>query len=536
MAFKDVREHIARLEEVGELYRVKSLVDWNYEVAGWLRKSYDMKPYGPALLFENIKDYPGHRILSNAVSSYSRFAHLLELDPKSTPRQLIEIYKERLKKPVDPVMARRGPVKENILKGKDIDLLKFPVPWWTPRDGGRFIGTWHGCVSKDPKTGIRNIGMYRMQVFDGKHTGVGFMPHSHIGLHYSEMERQNKPLQMAVVIGADETIPVVAASGFPFRVDEYRMAGALRQAPIELVKCETVDIEVPANSEIVLEGRILPNERREEGPFGEHTGYHGGGIRMRPIFEVSCIMHRNDPIFRGSLLGKPIIEEHILGDILLSAAGLKMFEEQGPAGVTAIHCPPAGDSYLGTVIQMRPYYIGHSRDVARAWMSSQLAYVAKYVVVVDEDIDPFDLGQVWWAMQSRTQGSRDIEVLPFGRTSRSDPSVPPDRGEWTDRVIIDATKKLDYPYNKAWGGHWAPVCVPPDEIMELVELKWRKEIDRQKVDDKQIRAKENLILKQVNPYWEKWRQQAYATTAEEMEKEKSRSYPVWEKDSGARMM
>ncbi len=527
MAYKDMREFIDTLDRNRELLKVTMPVHWMYEIGGWVRKSVDMRPKGPALLFENIKGYPkGYRLFSAGIATYSRFALALGLSPKTPPPEIINVYKERIKKPIEPVMVKKGPVKENILKGKNIDLYKFPVPWWTPRDGGRYIGTWHGIITKDADTGIRNTGLYRVMIHDKNHTGVGFLPFTQMGYHYAQRERKGKPLEMAIVIGADETIPMVAATGFPPGVDELPMAGGLRQEPVELVKCETVDLEVPANAEIVLEGLLLPKERKPEGPFSEHTGYHGGPVRMRPIFQVTAIMHRNDPIFRGCLLGKPTAEDHTLYDIIYSGAALNMFETHGPQGVVAVHCPPEGDSISSMIISMKPFYIGHSRNVGRTLLSSSVGKYMKYIVVVDDDIDPFDLGQVWWAIVTRTQGSRDIEVLRYGTTSRSDPSVPRNQPEYTDKVIIDATKKLDYPYDKVWGGHWAPTGMPLRKSIELADMKWHKLTTGDSSFDKQIEALTKEFETKIFKKWEDWREKVYAMSADEQAAEISRSYPI----------
>lgn len=527
MAYQDLREFIDFLNGQGELLKVPIPVHWMYEIGGWIRKSMDSRPRGPALLFENIKGYPpGYRVFSGGVGSYPRFAMALGLSSETPPKEIIHIFKERCKKPVQPRLVKTGPVKENILMGDQIDLLKFPVPWWTPRDGGRYIGTWHGIVTKDGETGTRNVGMYRMMIHDKQHTGVGFLPFSQMGYHYAQRERVGKPLEIAVVIGADETVPAVAGTGFPPGVDEFTMAGALREEPLDLVKCETVDLEVPANAELILEGLLLPHERKPEGPFGEHTGYHGGGVRMRPIFQVTAVTHRHNPIFRGCLLGKPITEDHILYDIGVSSVALRMFETHGPEGVTAVHCPPEGDSISSAVIQMKPHYIGHSRNVGRTMLSSSVGKYTKYVILVDEDIDPFDLGQVWWAMITRTQGGRDIEVLRFGTTSRSDPSVPRDQAEFTDKVIIDATKKLDYPYNKIWGGHWAPTGMPPKTVLELADLKWKRLLKEDRSVDGKIEDLTRYMETELFEKWEKWRKEAYTLSEQDQAKELFLSYPI----------
>lgn len=523
MAYRDLREFIATLGAAGLLARVPCEVDWKYELAGWVRKAADMGSSAPALFFERIKDYPsGYRLFSGGAATYAHVALALGLDPQTPPASIIRTYKERLKNLLPPKLVVDGPVKENVHVGEEVNLLEFPVPWWTPRDGGRYIGTWHGNITKDFATGKRNVGMYRVQVLDEKRCAVGFLPFSHMGHHFAQAQRLGKPLEMALVIGADETIPMVAATGLPPGVDELEAAGGLREEPVELVKCATVNLEVPANSEIVIEGIIHPQERVPEGPFGEHTGYHGGGVRMRPVFHVTAIMHRDNPIFRGALLGRPVTEFHIMTDIINSAGALALFELVGPEDVLSVHCPPAADSACVAIIQMKPRYVGHSRNAGRALISSSVCKYLKYVVVVDEDIDPFDLGQVWWAIATRTQGHRDIEVLPFGTCSRSDPSVI--NGEYTDKVLIDATKKLDYPYNPVWGGHWAPTCVPPQEVMELVEARWPalsgEAPDRGLVERLYARLREEMEQK-----WERVRS-AYALDEQTQRRETTVSYPT----------
>ena len=530
MAYRDLRSFIAVLENEGELLRVPIEVDWEYELGGWLRKAVDMRPKGPALLFENIKDYPGHRIFSGGVATYPRIALTFGLPKETHPRQLIDAFRQRVKKPLPPQLVKTGPVKENILKGDDVDLFKLPVPRFLPRDGGRYLGTWLGVVSKNPKNAVPNMGMYRVMIYDKNHAGIAFLPFQHIGYHYSLCERENKPLEVALVIGAEETVPIAAGTGFPPDVDEMGMAGALRGEPLPLVKCETVDLEIPATAEIVIEGLLLPKQRRPEGPFSEHTGYHGGPVRMRPVFEVTAITHRNDPIFRVTMTGKPTAESHILGSIAKSAAALDLFDSHGPQGVISVYCPPEGDAESSMIIAMKPHFIGHSWNVARTVVSSGVTKMMKYVVVVDDDIDPFDLGQVWWAINTRTQGSRDIEVLKFGTISRSDPSVPRDRPEYTDKVIIDATKKLDYPYDKSWGGHWAPVGMPLPESMRLAEMKWEKLVSRRAENDARIAELEQSFEKEIKPKWAKWREQAYRLSAEQQAEEISRSYPVLESE------
>lgn len=526
MAYPDLRAFIAKLDSIGELARVRQEVDWDCEVGAWLRHAIDMRPPGPAVLFENIKGYDkSYRIFAGAVATARRFATALELDPETPVRDLVNVFKDRIGARIRPILVDTGPVKECIHTGSEVDVLEFPTPFWTPRDGGRFIGTWHGVLSKDAVTGRRNMGTYRVQIQGRNLCSVGFLPQAHLGYHFAQRAEPGQTLDVAVIIGADETIPMAAASGLPLGVDEYEAAGGLRLEPVELVKCETVDLEVPANAEIVLEGKLHTDRRVPEGPFGEYTGYHGGSIRMRPVIEVTGIMHRKDPIYRGSLAGKPPTELSRFAQIQQSAIGMRLYDDVGPKGVTAINCVPEASGLSLVVIQMKPYYVGHARDVGRMWMSGPAGNAVKLVVIVDEDVDPYDLGQVWWAIATRTQASRDFEVHPFGRSSRSDPSIPRDRGEYTDVVLIDATKKLDYPYVEAWGGHWAPVTMPPDELMDLARLKWQSELAGQTVSTEEIARRQKEIDEVIKPYWEAWRAKYYVMSQEEQAKELGLSYP-----------
>ena len=526
MAYRDLRDFIGTLDKLGELKRVPVEVDWKYEAAGWIRKCIDAGQKGPAILLEKIKGYPaGYRIFSGGLASHRRMAIALGLDPATPKQEIIKVFRKRIEKPLLPVMVKSGPVKENVITGDKIDVLRLPVPWWTPRDAGRFIGTWHGCVTKNADSGIRNVGMYRVQVHDRNHTGVGLLPFAQATFHHTQRELKNEPMDMAIVIGADETVPMCAATGFAPDEDEFGFAGALRQEPIEMVKCETIDMEVPANSEIVIEGRVLPHVRKQEGPFGEFAGYHGSGVRLRPVFEVTAILHRNDPILRGTLLGKPIIEESVLLSVVNSGTAMKMFESHGPRGVKAVYFPPEGAPPLMAVVQMQPRYVGHSRDVGRTLLASAAGQQTKYAIIVDEDIDIFDQNQLWWAIITRTQGD-DYEILPFSSIPRSDPSIPPHQGEYGTKIIVDATKNLNHPYNEMWNGHFAPVCYPDEETMNLVDMKWNA-LDGAKGElEQKIGKLSKDIEAKVVPYWEEWRKKYYTMSEEEEKRELGRSRPV----------
>jgi len=403
MAYKDLRHFIDILERAGELVRIPLEVDWRYEVSGWIRKADDMRPRGPALLFEKLRGYSSeYKLVSGLVGSYNRFAMALDLPTNASPLQIINVFRERIKTPLIPGMVSSGPCQENIHLGEDIDLLEFPVPWWHPRDGGRFIGTWHGVISKDLHSGIRNVGMHRVHVFDRNHTGIGMLAMAHVSHHFSQRQRIGQPLEVAIVIGADETVPIVAGTGFPPDVDELALAGALRQEPLQLVKCKTVNLEVPANAEIVIEGLVSPTERHLEGPFGEWAGYHAGGVRLRPLLTVTAITHRNQPILRGCLLGKPVTEDQFLYSIGINAEALRMFESHGPEGVLAVNCPPEGVALASAIVQLQPRYVGHSWNAGRTLISSRVGSHLKTVVLVQSRGRMLNLGIKLLSMQRRS--------------------------------------------------------------------------------------------------------------------------------------
>jgi len=293
MPYKDLREFIDRLRSEEELIEVSVEVDWKYEIGGIVRKNLDLK--GPALLFKKIKDYHTP-FFTCGVSTYPRLSLALGLSEHEPIEEIISEFRKRIKNPVKPQKVVAGPCKENIIKGDEIDLLSFPVPLWQERDGGRYIGTWHGVITKDPETGGTNAGMYRTMIQERRTLGILIARDQHIGLHYEKYRKMNRPMPVVIVSGMDPVLPLAFLTPFPAHMDEYDFAGGLRGEAVNLVKCETIDLEVPASAEIVIEGEIPLKERKMEGPFGEWMGHYGGKPRPRPVIHVHCITHRNDPI------------------------------------------------------------------------------------------------------------------------------------------------------------------------------------------------------------------------------------------------
>ena len=473
MPYNDLREFINRLRSEKELAEISAEVDWRYEIGGIVRKNLDLK--GPALLFKKIKDYP-IPLFTCGVSTYSRLSLALGLPLHTTLEKIISEFRERVKRPLKAQKVVTGPSKENILKGDEVDLLRFPVPLWQARDGGRYIGTWHGVITRDPETGWINAGMYRTMIHDRKTLGILIARDQHIGLHYEKYQRMNKPMPVAIVIGMDPVLPVTFLTPIPSEMNEYDFAGGLRGEPVDLVRCEIVDLEVPASAEIVIEGEIPPNERRMEGPFGEWMGHYGGRPGPRPVIHVHCITHRNNPIFRGALEGKPVNEDHLCTSVALSALAHNFLTDTlGIPGIRGVHFPAAAGAWGMAIVSLIQRYPGHSRTVAHALLGSKMGAVLKNVIIVDEDIDPFNLDDVWWTMVSRLQASKGITILQRGKGAFMDPSQLPEFQGLTDTLMVEAVKPYEWQPRPEWGNErFPPTAYPSKEVMEAVERRWNE--------------------------------------------------------------
>jgi len=479
MAYRDLREWLAKLEQEGELARVKAKVDWDLEIGGIAQRVFDTG--GPALLFENIKDYESTRcrkFFTASLSTYPRIALMYGL-PKTTPyRELINTYMDRKSNPIKPVRVSTGPVKENIVMGDDVNLYDFPAPLWHKLDGGRYIGTFDGMVTKDPETGWVNIGLYRRMVHDRNHTGITIITGQHIWQHFRKYRKLGKNMPIAMINGWDPVLPAVACSPQPVGVCEYDIMGGLRGAPVELVKCETIDLEVPSTCEIVMEGEITTNfdDFRMEGPFGEYAGYYTTEANRKPVFNVKCITHRNDPILQGTLEGVPINEDHRVASVNHSGLLLEYLRKT-MTGVTAVNVDPS-TGWSNVFVQIDNSYLGQVHQVAATiWSLGLSNMVGKFIFVFDTDVDIFDLNKVMWAIAYRVDPTRDLIQFP-GWISPTDPVVHPDNRVAVAvnkgmRLLVDCTKPIDNKRSPAWFGEkFAPLAYPDEATMRLVDERW----------------------------------------------------------------
>lgn len=481
MAIKDFREWVEILEKEGEIAHVTEKVDWNLEIGAIVEETYRIG--GPALLFENIKDHENtfcRKLFSASLSTYPRIALMLGL-PKDTPySELIKVHRERMKKPIEPVVVETGPVKENILMGDDVDMTAFPTPKWHERDGGRYIGTFDGVVTRDPDTGWTNVGLFRRMVHDKRRIGCSVPTGQHIHRHFRKYRKMGKPMPIAVVNNYVPSLPAVSCCPIPPEEDEYKYIGALNQAPVELVKCETNDIMVPANAEIVYEGELTTDfdEFEWEGPFGEYTGYFTSQRQKAPVFKVNCITYRNDPVLQGTMEGIPINEDHMIESVNHSSILWDRLDERIP-GVTAVNVDKS-TGWANVFVQIDNHYMGQVAQVANGIWSMPLSFmVGNNVWVVDEDIDIYDLNQIMWAFAYRCDYKKDIHAFP-GSISPLDPRTHPDdrtrvaiNKGW--RVLFDCTKPVDAKRTEHWFNEkYAPLAIAGEEITAKVRAQWEK--------------------------------------------------------------
>lgn len=448
MPFNDLREFLKLLEEKGELLKTDKPVDVKFEISSYIRKTSDQR--GPALLFEKVKN-SSMPVLGGMFATRERAFLALE----TTPGDYVHKFQNALERLLPPRLVSTGPCKEVIHTGSDIDLTRLPVPIFSERDPAPFI-TLGLCISRDPSGG-KNTAIYRLQV-KGKNR-LGIMP-QHLLRQLAEAESKGKGLPVAIAIGTDPVLPLATQWMAPYGVDELALAGALRGAPVDVVKAETVDLEVPATAEIVIEGTVLPNVREIEGPFGEVSGYYTPSTE-KPIIEVSAITHRKNPIYQAALTGMPTTENHILKQLPLEATFYWSLKKEFP-GVKAVHFPAAGTVGMICIIAMKQAYECEARNVLATMLGSRRN---KITIVVDEDIDIYDMEQVLWAVATRTQADEDVVIFPRLLVTAMDPSVHKFR--LGSGLGIDATKPFGRPFPEM-------VKVPGADTVSLDDLKKTK--------------------------------------------------------------
>ena len=467
MAYKDLREFIAVLEKKGLLVRVKAEVDPAWEINGVTNKL--TREGGPAVIFENVNDHKVPVLSELFGRSHQRFALALGMDTTDA-KEIRDEWLRRIEHPIPPKLVKTGTCKENILLGNKANLNTiFPPVLWHKGDGGPFIGTQGLQVTRDPETGIQNTGVYRQMVLAKNETSLMMQPFQHGAQHLQKWGRlyPGKPMPVAVVLGPEPCYTVVAGGKFSHPPAEDAYAGGLRQEPLELVKCETCDLEVPATAEIILEGEVFPKERKTDGPFGEFTGYIGG-VQDCNVFHLKTITHRNNPIFQGEREGYPSEGGFIswTGMEYLLYQRLKEIN-----GVMDVHLPLSGCG-LEAIISLRVMRRGQPFQIMQTvWGDPEVGGFIKHITVVDEGVNIRDRDDVAWAVATHVQGDRDVLIVPECPETSLDISQTISQRRIATKMGIDATLPV-YAYEDV--GREPPVRCDDLDIKAKVEGQWKK--------------------------------------------------------------
>ena len=461
MPYSDLREFIAQLEQEKEIVRVKAEVDVRYEMGAICRNvlSQGGVERNPALLFEKPKGF-----------CIPVAAGLLDSRPRyylatGIPRENFwQTFMEKLGSPVPPRIIKEGACKQNVLIGKDADLSKFPIPTWNEKDGGPYI-TQGVTIIKNPETGVRNVGMYRLMVHDNQSLGILAAQYRQINEFSRQVHRLGKAFPVVISIGMDPAITAASIVALPPDTDELNLAGAFRGEPVDLIRCETIPLEVPATAEIVIEGEIRPGDLRPEGPFGEYTGYYGEKM-SRPVISVKAITHRRNPIFQACYQGRPPNCDMVT-QVLSHEA--QIMARVYPTGLRKIRMCTGSAMYMA-IASVRKEYAGQERNIACSILGTPSGKWIKTLIMIDDDLDPDNWTDVEWALGTRFQPAEDLMVLPGMTGIVLDPSIL--EGEKranasrTSKLVIDATKPIHRAYPEE--------CRPKPEMMEKVLAEWDK--------------------------------------------------------------
>lgn len=473
--YEDLRDWLDIVDEMGELKRING-ADWKLEIGTLAELIYrERSGVIPAILFDRIKGYPpGYRILFGQHCSFRRLALALGLPLDSAGIKLVDRFREKLNalRPIPPRTVERGPILENRIAGGEIDLLKFPVPLIHELDGGRFIGTACIAVTRDPEEGWLNLGTYRAMVHDRKSMGLFTSAVSkHARVHMEKYFRSGKPCPVVLCVGQDPLLLLAAGNPIEFGRSEYDYCGGLKGKPCDVVVGETTGLPFPAHAEIAIEGFMHPGETKSEGPFGEWLGYYGAKMDNTPVVRVERIYHRTDPILCCARPGRPPTDYSLAKCMIRAAQIWDRVEKAGVPNVKGVWCLEAGIGSLFNVISIKQAYPGHSRQAL--FLAAQVlggAYNGRFVVVVDDDIDPTSTFDVLWAMATRCDPDKAIEIIRRCWSGALDVAIPLENKGHSSRALIDACK----PYERR--DDFPPIAESSDELKAAVRAKWSGEI------------------------------------------------------------
>ena len=450
-------------------------VQWDLELSTLTEIINERSKTRPAILFDRIKDYPqGYRVAANLVSSVGRLALTLGMKAGMTDMDFVQAWRQQVKK-ITPIPAKTvstGPLFENVKEGKEINVFKFPVPRWHELDGGRYIGTDDLVITRDPEEDWVNVGTYRIMVHGPDRLGLHMSPGKHGRVHKDKYHSRGKPLPIAVSFGHHPINFVFASTDVPNRVNEYDYAGGVLGSPLEVVKGPLTGLPIPADAEMAIEGEVAADDVLPEGPFGEWTGYYASNQPAVPVIQIKALYFRNDPILCGFPLLKPSAGDNIHFSLMRSSLVWNALDEAGVPDVKGVWCHPSCGRFL-TVVSIKQRYPGHARQTGM--IASQCrtgAYLGRYVIVVDDDVDITDSEEVLWVLSSRSDPVQSIEILRRAWSGPLDPRIPRDEVGHSSRAVIDATR----PYE--WRDKFPKVSGASRELKNKVANNWRDFLEK----------------------------------------------------------
>ena len=471
----DLRAWLSDIRKIGELRDVSG-ADWNLEL-GAISELNVKKDLPPALLFDEIAGYPkGFRVLTCSTSSPARLSSILRLPIQRTHKGLVDALRGKPAEwqseapKFDPVVTKTGSILENVMRDAAVDVLAFPAPLWHELDGGRYIGTGCSVVTRDLDSDWVNVGTYRVQALDRSHVALDMVPGKHGRIHYEKHKQAGKRFPVAIVLGGDPLGYLISGIEVPFGMCEYNYMGSILKEPVAVIRGELTGLPFPAASEIVLEGFVEPNDERTEGPFGEFHGYYPGKAGTAPAVSIQRIYYRNDPIIVGSPPAKPPNDYSYSKAVMRSALLHDALAAAGVPDVRAVWAHEIGGARMFNVVAIKQRYAGHARQAGHILSQCGVgAYMSRYSVVVDDDIDPSNLQEVMWAVATRSDPAIDIDIIQRGMGSKNDPMYVayPYDAPFSSKAIIDACRPWDHLED------FPAVAEASKALQEKIRAKWK---------------------------------------------------------------
>ena len=464
-------EHIQKLDELDFCLGAKTDLE-----IGAISQLNVKRANHKALVFDDIPGYAnGYRVITCTTGSKRRLASILRLPDPDTPQALIESLRDKPAQwqstahQYSSVRVSEGPVLENVMVGQDVNLHQFPAVQWNKNDGGKYIGTGCSVITKDLESGWVNVGTYRVMLHDKNRVGLMMIPGKHGHIQHAKYKEAKKPFPVAIVLGADPLSYLISGIEVPYEVSEFNYMGAILGQSLSVIHGDLTGLPFPSGAELVLEGWVYPNDQLPEGPFGEFLGYYTSEASLASVVTVEKVYFRNNPIILGSPPSKPPNDYSYSKSVMRSALLLNSLVASGVPNVQSVWAHEIGGSRMFNVVSIKQKYAGHARQAGHILSQCGVgAYMSRYSIVVDEDIDPSNLNEVMWAVATRSDPVRDIDFIQRGIGSQSDPlSVfNSTKVHFASKAIIDACRPFEYL------SEFPKVVDVSKDIEDLVRKKW----------------------------------------------------------------